>query len=69
MNSWLLVSNLTLMFFRFTHYYGQALSGDEAELHPNWEKTYKLRMVSKIIVYLLFPFYVTWTIIGTQWFV
>eukprot|EP01068_Selenidium_serpulae_P013754 Selendium_serpulae@DN6001_c0_g2_i1.p1 len=66
---WLLVSYAIIIVFRFSHYLGQYLSGEDndeflflrgSRLPPKW--------VSFVILGVLFPFFVGWTTVGTLWF-
>eukprot|EP01069_Polyplicarium_translucidae_P004252 Polyplicarium_translucidae@DN2534_c0_g1_i2.p1 len=70
---WLLMSYVIIISFRLTHYAGQLLSrrsspdeavpllarGSDPRTPPKWLQICTLG--------LLFPFFVTWTIIGTVW--
>lgn len=65
---WLLVSYLTIIVFRLSHYLGQWLSGEDRNdflflrgqrSPPKW--------VSVLTLGFLFPFFVSWTALGTVW--
>jgi len=71
MHYWLLISNISLVVFRFLHFVGQAISGDDSEnvLKFNWPRVRQLRKLSFLLLLVVFPFFVTWTALGTHWFV
>ncbi|KAL8448235.1 hypothetical protein Emag_004003 [Eimeria magna] len=64
---WLLGSYIALILFRLSHYLGQYLSDDDEDFMlyrqrgpPFW--------VNVLILGILFPFFSSWTILGTIWF-
>eukprot|EP01066_Platyproteum_vivax_P012104 Platyproteum_vivax@DN5499_c0_g1_i1.p1 len=63
---WQLVSYLIIVLFRLSHFLGQALSRD-GEDFLLYHQPGPPRWVSFMILGMLFPAFVAWTVVGTVW--
>eukprot|EP00742_Colponemidia_sp_Colp-10_P008457 GILJ01009162.1.p1 GENE.GILJ01009162.1~~GILJ01009162.1.p1 ORF type:complete len:332 (-),score=21.97 GILJ01009162.1:148-1089(-) len=65
---WLLILYISIILFRMSHFVSQYLSTDDLDPLPMQRGGGPPKWLTAIILGILFPFFVGWTVLGTVWF-
>ncbi|EEA06834.1 zinc finger, C3HC4 type domain-containing protein [Cryptosporidium muris RN66] len=65
---WLVISYATIILFRIIYYISQYISEDSEDFLPSTSTSGVPFWLNLSILCIIFPFFVSWTIVGTIWF-